>query len=618
MKLLIIFLLFSNFIYANQKVTLQLSWLHQFQFAGYYIAKEKGFYKDVGIDVDIKEFQFGMNLSTVVENEKADFAIGRSSLLIDKANGKDVVALFSAFQNSPLILLVREDSNIKTLKDLKNKKVVITTDAKGSASILAMLSSKKIFPNDIIVQKHSFNLDDLINAKTDAMGSYISNEPIRLEDKGIKYKIFDPKDYDFNFYSDILFTSSSFIKNNSELTKAFYEATLKGWQYAFENIGKTALVIQTKYNSQNKSLVHLVAEGEALKKLAFTKTVDTVGSLEKNKLQKIVDIYKVMGLMNKDIDLDKFIYEYNKPNTFNMKLNKNEILIYILVGLILLILLIFISIYFSIKRKWLHTTEKLTTEIKKNQEKEKLLFQQSKMAAMGEMIENIAHQWRQPLSVISTAATGLKLKKKMNLLQTTDVETTMESINNSAQHLSQTIDDFRDFFRIGKQKDTFYIEETFDKAFKLITLQFETSNIIIVKSIKNVMIYGFEYELIQVLINIFNNARDELIKKEGSEKFIFINMVKNSDNIEIYIKDNAGGISKDAINKIFISCFTTKSDSDGTGIGLYMSKIIIEDNFKGTIKASNVDFIHENITYNGALFKITIPFFLNKKNNGDY
>jgi len=134
-----------HYVQANQQITLQLNWLHQFQFAGYYIAKEKGFYKDAGIDLSINEIQYAMNLSEVLENKEADFAIGRSSLLIEKGKGKDIVALYSAFQNSPLILLLREDSNIKKIEDLKNKKVMLTSDEMESAPILAMLSSKKVY-----------------------------------------------------------------------------------------------------------------------------------------------------------------------------------------------------------------------------------------------------------------------------------------------------------------------------------------------------------------------------------------------------------------------------------------------------------------------------------------
>jgi len=361
--LLFILLVSSLFSQEDKKVVLQLNWLHQFQFAGYYIAKEKGYYKDNNIDVEIKEFDFNVNISKVLQNKTADFVIGRSSLIIDKANGEDVVALFSAFQNSPLMLLVRKDSGIKTVSDLKNKKVMITPDAKDSASIIAMLNSQKLSLNDINIIKHSFNLDDLINKKVDAMASYISNEPIRMEDQNIQYTIFHPKDYGFELYSDILFTSSSYIKNNPNLTQKFYDATEKGWEYAFNNIGKTAQIIYEKYNSQNKSLVHLVAEGEALKKLSFHKNSNNIGCLDERKLQKITDIYKIMGLVNDDINLDEFIYDYNKHESFNLHFTHNETWIYSLFAIIILLIIFILIFYFIITKRWLITKNQLKREI---------------------------------------------------------------------------------------------------------------------------------------------------------------------------------------------------------------------------------------------------------------
>ena len=253
-------------------------------------------------------------------------------------------------------------------------------------------------------------------------------------------------------------------------------------------------------------------------------------------------------------------------------------------------------------------------EVKKNEEKQKLLFHQSKMAAMGEMIENITHQWRQPLSIISTIASAIKFKNEMNIIEENEINISMESINNSTQHLSQTIDDFRDFFKIDKEKNTFYLKNLFEKTFKLIEVQFKNSNILIIKNIEDIVINSFENELIQVLINILNNARDELIKKESKERVIIIDAFKNNNNIEILIKDNGNGISKDVINNIFKSHFTTKEDDEGTGIGLYMSKIIIEDHLKGTIEATNVAFNYNDSLYKGAAFKITFPI-INAKNS---
>ena len=252
--------------------------------------------------------------------------------------------------------------------------------------------------------------------------------------------------------------------------------------------------------------------------------------------------------------------------------------------------------------------QNLSKEIVKNKEKDNLIYQQSKMAAMGEMIENIAHQWRQPLSVISAASTGVKLKNELKVLKEEEISSSMVHINNSVKHLSHTIDDFKDFFKTDKKKFEFLLNDTFEKTFKLIISQFKTANITIIKNIEDVSFFGFENELIQVLINILNNARDELIKKDNSsERLIIIDVVKKDTLLEIYIKDNAGGIPKDIINEVFEPHFTTKEETNGTGIGLYMSRMIIKEHMNGALEVDNVDFVCNNTPYIGAEFKITLP-----------
>ena len=235
-------------------------------------------------------------------------------------------------------------------------------------------------------------------------------------------------------------------------------------------------------------------------------------------------------------------------------------------------------------------------------------MQQSKMAAMGEMIGNIAHQWRQPLSVISTASTGLKLQKEMDILSDDDFYSTLVSINTSAQHLSSTIDDFRDFFNPSNNKiNEFNISETFIKTLNLVKAQFTAKDIEIIQNIEDSKISSIENELIQVLINILNNARDALITIENQRRFIFINAYTKENNLIIEIKDNAGGIKEEIIDRIFEPYFTTKYKSQGTGIGLYMSKEIIEKHIDGILLVSNENYTYENVDYLGAKFVIEIP-----------
>jgi len=246
-------------------------------------------------------------------------------------------------------------------------------------------------------------------------------------------------------------------------------------------------------------------------------------------------------------------------------------------------------------------------DITQMKNKDTLLAQQAKKAAMGEMIENIAHQWRQPLTVISVAATNIKFKTELGTLNDEILDETMDYIENVVLQLSQTITDFRDFFKPNKKPKEFYIHDTFDKTFKLLISQFKTSNIYIIKNIDKVFLTGLENELIQVLINILNNARDELLIKDIKRKVIIIDVVNKDLHIEIFIKDNAGGISEHIINKVFKAHFTTKENSEGTGIGLYMSKIIIEEHMKGTLRVKNSELSYEGEKYKGANFIITIP-----------
>merc|ERR1711879_991506 len=169
-------------------------------------------------------------------------------------------------------------------------------------------------------------------------------------------------------------------------------------------------------------------------------------------------------------------------------------------------------------------------EVQKTIEKDKLLIQQSKLATMGEMIGNISHQWRQPLSAISTAATGTKLQKEMDVLDTKDLLRAMDLINDSAQYLSQTIEDFRNFFNPNKSIEKFYIHDTIDKTSKLICSRFKDHRIEIIEDIQNFEILERENELLQVLINILKNARDELVKKEQDERnLIFITTRKTKN-----------------------------------------------------------------------------------------
>jgi signal transduction histidine kinase len=195
----------------------------------------------------------------------------------------------------------------------------------------------------------------------------------------------------------------------------------------------------------------------------------------------------------------------------------------------------------------------------------------------------------------------------MNSLSNSELNSALVTINNSAQYLSQTIDDFRGFFNPKNSiLHEFKIEDTLIKTLKLIDPQFNSKNIEIIKNIENYQLLSVENDLIQVLINILNNARDVLITKEKARRLIFINTYQKKDSSYIEIIDNAGGIEDNIIDRIFEAYFTTKDESHGTGIGLHMSKEIVIKHLKGTIKVTNETYNFEGVQYTGAKFTISI------------
>lgn len=292
---------------AAEKISLQLLWKHQFQFAGYYMAIEKGFYAEEGLDVVLKEFDYGVDLVDEVIQGRSQFGVARTSLLIDKNAGADVVAMFAAYQQSPLMLLTLKSSGISLSSDLAARDIMITNDAKKVGEIIAMLLQAGVTVSDFNQQRHSYSVQDLIAGNTEAMASYISNEPYQLDQLGVEYNIIHPKDYGFDMYSDILFSSRDYIEQNPEIADKFYRASIRGWMYAFEHIEETAQIIFQKYNTQAKTLDALIFEGKELRKLAFD-TDGNLGTLSINKFNEMAQVYLITGSIFLGYDFSDFIY----------------------------------------------------------------------------------------------------------------------------------------------------------------------------------------------------------------------------------------------------------------------------------------------------------------------
>jgi len=251
---------------------------------------------------------------------------------------------------------------------------------------------------------------------------------------------------------------------------------------------------------------------------------------------------------------------------------------------------------------------KIENEVSQNRQKDKILSEQSRFAALGEMIGNIAHQWRQPLSAISTATGNAKIENMLGITNKDSLDDTFNRIDEYTQYLSDTIDDFRNYFKKDKKKKAYYIDDILKTALSISKGSLNDIRIIQDQVSFKIKLIGYPSELMQVFINIFNNAKEVLDEKELAKKYLLISMSKTSTHVIIKIYDNAGGISKENLSSIFDPYFTTKHKSQGTGIGLYMSKEMIEKHMNGSLTASNRSFDVDGTEYIGACFTIALPY----------
>ena len=956
-KIIIILSLFFTFVNAEklEHVSLQLKWKYQFQFAGFIVAKEKGFYRDVGLEVLMKEHNESINIIEDVITAKSDFGVGDSSLVYASLQGEPIAAMMAIFQDSPFVLMGLKSKKINTLEDLNYKNIALYGGVDGFA-VKTMLKAKNI---KYVVKPPIYTLDKLVSGEVDMMSAYISNEPYIAKSQNIDVIVFNPKDYGFDSYGDILFTSKNMIENDPYTVHKMNEATYRGWEYAFSHIDEVVDLIYEKYNTLNKTKEALKYEANTLKELSgYGKSF---GELNTEKVKSIAQIYNLMnkGFYKLDV-LDDFVYdssiykivlsedekeylkkkkvinvcvkklqepavikdgkEYSgvsidflniiskqthlklnyidnttiedylggvrdgrcdlasvvvtKPNTHTFltpslsygsddtvlatkidkpyvydlnsltdekimvekgtknfikyiksiypKLNIIEVeeldlqrvvdgefyglinssyflaynisnqyidkikvmttvgdamisgsfgisnrepyllsifnkviqeippnikqkiknsyktikveketdymLAIEIVGVFLLIIIVILMAYLKqsklrediekeknkfqnifnkasdgisiltnglfsdcndafidmleyenrkqvlkltpaalspkyqpdgeeslpkallmmqmakekgVKRfEWVHlkangdefwvdvvltnisTTDneelihvvwrdiqhtkelevklkelnvsllkKVEKEIEKNRRHEVVLMEQSRLAQMGEMISMIAHQWRQPLNSLSLITQAIALKYKMSKLDDKVIDKFDTNSTKLIAQMSNTIDDFRNFFKPEKEKTLFDITASIKDTLNILLPLLEKEKIILDADMpKIIYVEGYQSELGQVLMNLVNNSKDALLEHNISTKKSIKIYTKSDENKNyIIVEDNAGGIKEDIIDKIFDPYFSTKAEQNGTGLGLYMSKMIIEGHMEGKLLVENID-----------------------------
>lgn len=289
---------------AEERVVLQLKWTHAFQFAGYYMAIEKGFYREAGLDVDIREAKPGIDVVDEVMRDRAQYGVGTSSLLLDYARGQPVQVLAVIFQHSPLVWLTAAEGKIRNVHDLVDKKVMLEPH---SEELLAYLKRERVPLERLQQEAHSFESDALVRGEIQAMSAYLTSEPHALRQLGFGYQTFSPRSAGIDFYGDNLFTSRQEMSKHPERVEAFRTASLRGWEYAMSHIDETIEVILNKAPSK-LSREFLKFESAEMLPLVQGNLVG-IGYMHAGRWQHIAEVYAELDMLPRNLNLDNFLYQ---------------------------------------------------------------------------------------------------------------------------------------------------------------------------------------------------------------------------------------------------------------------------------------------------------------------
>ncbi|RXJ91199.1 hypothetical protein CRV01_02660 [Arcobacter sp. CECT 8983] len=486
---------------------------------------------------------------------------------------------------------------INRFNTLRNKKLINITFILPNSEIF--LDMKQPFKKTMNENKRAFNF---VKNNKENMDSF----EVKDEDTGFNFLYSIKSENDVVGFLNITFseqaiTSSlmeqyyvltNFIIKNDNFSKKYLENTEQYKDAHFKGFSHNTNILAELKEVSRKDIMSLKPEKKISKQIYNDAMKNEANSIFINNDNIIVTTIPVMNkLTNRQ---EAFLAVLSKENGLS-NLEKTYRLILLL--FIFLYLSILLALYFLISRS---IAEK--NSLNKIIKKDKQLLEQMKLAQMGEMIGNIAHQWRQPLSTISTAASGLKMKHEFGMLEENDIPEFTDTIVTNTKYLSETIDTFRDFIKEEKETKEIVIQERIDETLKIVRASLENSYIKLINNIdyeKPLKVEIVAEELAQVLINILNNAKDVIIQRKIEEGTITIDLIQGNKNFKITVEDNAKGIEEDVLPKIFDPYFTTKHQFHGTGLGLYMSKLIVEKHLFGRLEAEN--------TNEGAKFIITIP-----------
>jgi PAS domain S-box-containing protein len=374
-------------------VRLQLKWKHQFQFAGYYAAIEKGFYKEAGIEVLLIEAAEGHNPSDAVFDGKAEFGVCTSDILLMRSHGKPAVVLATIFQHSPQILIASKASGIYHVHDLAGKRIAMEPNA---ADIIAFMHDEGITLDMCTLDQHAYDANALLNGHIDAISAYSTDELFVVKQSGFDYNIISPVMGGIDFYGDVLFTTEELIKSNPELVAGFRKASLKGWAYAMSNPEEIIELIYTKYSTRH-SIEHLRFEARHMQNLLMTDVVEP-GYTNPGRWESIADTYKKLKMVDSSFSTKGMLYlDYLIPE-------------FIIPWKMIFVFILTIIIIGSIAYFFYSTTKKLKNENIRRQLLEKEIFErEEKFREMADLLPQIVFETdiRGKLTYVNKQAIGI-------------------------------------------------------------------------------------------------------------------------------------------------------------------------------------------------------------------
>ncbi|WP_292565284.1 transporter substrate-binding domain-containing protein [Methylomonas sp.] len=279
---------------APEHVRLQLKYFHQFQFGGYYAAKAQGYYAEEGLDVEINERRPGQDYIQQILSDQTDYGIGDSGIIAHYAKGEALVALAAIFQHDALVLYSKQSSGIISPYEIAGKLVMYDTTGENNAPIRALLAEAGLNESRYIPVAESFDIEDLIQGKVDAMSGYLTDKPFEFQQRGIKVNIINPQNYGIDFYGDLLFTSQNELQQHPGRADRFRRASLKGWQYALDHPEEVIQLIINEYQGR-RTAEQLRFEAAETRKLIMPNTVP-LGQIEAKRLRRVAETYANLKL----------------------------------------------------------------------------------------------------------------------------------------------------------------------------------------------------------------------------------------------------------------------------------------------------------------------------------